>query len=36
MNRDAARMSNLDYLRRILSGSFTPTDKSRSISLFPL
>ena len=28
MNRAAARISNLDYLRNILSGTVSPTDKS--------
>jgi uncharacterized protein (TIGR00369 family) len=36
MNRDAARISNLDYLRRILSGSVTPTDKSPFNFPFPI
>jgi uncharacterized protein (TIGR00369 family) len=28
MNPQTARVSNLDYLRRVLSGTLTPTDKS--------
>jgi len=28
MDHDVARLSNLDYLKRLLSGTLTPTDKS--------
>jgi uncharacterized protein (TIGR00369 family) len=36
MNRDAARISNLDYLRRLLSGTISPTDKSPFKFPFPI
>src|SRR5262245_43254379 len=36
MNRAAARISNLDYLRRLLSGTLTPTDKSTFNFPFPI
>ena len=36
MNRAAARISNLDYLRNILSGTVSPTDKSAFNFPFPI
>lgn len=36
MNPQTARISNLDYLRRILSGTLAPTDKSTLNFPFPI
>ena len=36
MDHDVARLSNLDYLKRLLSGTLTPTDKSPFMFPFPI
>jgi uncharacterized protein (TIGR00369 family) len=36
MNSKSARISNLDYLRKLLSGTLTPTDKSPFNFPFPI
>ena len=36
MNPETARISNLDYLRKLLSGTVTPTDKSPFNFPFPI
>jgi uncharacterized protein (TIGR00369 family) len=36
MNPETARTSNLDYLRKLLSGMLTPTDKSPFNFPFPI
>ena len=36
MNPETARMSNLDYLRKVLSGTLNPTDKSPFNFPFPI
>src|SRR5438046_5579419 len=36
MNPPTARISNLDYLRKVLSGTLTPTDKSLFNFPFPI
>ncbi|HEV8720161.1 MAG TPA: PaaI family thioesterase [Candidatus Binatia bacterium] len=36
MNPETARISNLDYLRKLLSGTLTPTDKSPFNFPFPI
>jgi len=36
MNPPTARISNLDYLRKVLSGTLTPTDKSPFNFPFPI
>lgn len=36
MNPETARISNLDYLRKVLSGTLTPTDKSPFNFPFPI
>jgi uncharacterized protein (TIGR00369 family) len=36
MNPQTARISNLDYLRKLLSGTLTPTDKSSFNFPFPI
>jgi uncharacterized protein (TIGR00369 family) len=36
MDHEVARLSNLDYLRRVLSGTISPTDKSTFNFPFPI
>src|SRR5438094_10369274 len=36
MNPPTARISNLDYLRKVLNGTLTPTDKSPFNFPFPI